>query len=283
MKAAALLLTVLLAAGTARAQLSLDCHFAPGWEPSGPIRQFTADNLYDYKDGAADGYLIYGFARMSTIDCKSGPDTLTIDVSVMNDADAAYGLFTANRDPRLPIAPIGMGGQIQPQSANFAKGNYYVEIVEVADNPEADHTAVMQAFVAGIEQRLMGRDTAPEALQWFPKENLDSIRLVPESVLGLKLLKRGYVAKYKQGQAFIVLEATPESAAVVLKKLRAHFDGASTAQISDEAFQAKAPYLDGICIFRKGRFLAGYANLPDAQQAAALAAKLAARIPADFI
>ncbi len=128
-------------------------------------------------------------------------------------------------------------------------------------------------------QRLQGRETAPEALQWFPKENLDSVRLIPESVLGLKLLKRGYVAKYKQGQAFVVLEATPESAAEVFKKLREHFDGATPAQIGDEAFQAKAPYLDGICVFRKGRFLAGYANLPDAQQAAALAAKLAARIP----
>ena len=279
MKTAALLLSILLAAGVARAQVALDCHFAPGWEASGVVRQFTAENLYDYKDGAADGYLSYGFARMSTIDCKSGADTLTIDVSEMNDADAAYGLFTANRDPKLPIAPIGMGGQIQSQSATFAKGKYYVEITEVADNPNADHSAVMQAFAAGIEQRLQGRETAPEALQWFPKENLDSIRLIPESVLGLKLLKRGYVARYKQGQAFVVMETTPASAAEVFKKLREHFDGAAPAQVADEAFLAKAPYLDGICVFRKGRFLAGYANLPDATQAAALSANLAARIP----
>jgi hypothetical protein len=279
MKAAGLMLAILLAAGVARAQITLDCHFAPGWEASGPVRQFTAENLYDYKDGGAEGYLIYGFARMSTIDCKSGADTLTIDVSEMNDADAAYGIFTTNRDPKLPIASIGMGGQIQPQSATFAKGNYYVEIVEVADNPEADHTATMQACVAMMQRRLEGRETAPEALQWFPKENLDTVRLIPESVLGLRMLKRGYVAKYKQGQAFIVLEATPESAAEVFKKLREHFDGAVSTQIGDEAFQARAPYLDGLCVFRKGRFLAGYANLPDAQQAAALAAKLAASIP----
>jgi hypothetical protein len=172
-----------------------------------------------------------------------------------------------------------MGGQVQPQSASFAKGKYYVEIVEVADNPNADHTAVMQAFAAGMQQRLEGRESPPEALQWFPQENLDSVRLIPESVLGLRLLKHGYVAKYKQGQAFVVLETTPESAAEVLKKLREHFNGATPAQVGDEAFQAKAQYLDGICVFRKGRFLAGYANLPEAQQAAALAAKLAARIP----
>jgi hypothetical protein len=61
------------------------------------------------------------------------------------------------------------------------------------------------------------------------------------------------VAKYKQGQAFIVLEDSPESAAAVLKELRARFDGAADAKVGDEAFQDKAQYLDGICIFRKGR------------------------------
>jgi hypothetical protein len=50
-------------------------------------------------------------------------------------------------------------------------------------------------------------------------------------------------------------------------------------QVGDEGFQAKAQYLDGICVFRKGRYLAGYANLSEPQQATSEAAKLAARIP----
>jgi len=149
----------------------------------------------------------------------------------------------------------------------------------IAARPDSDRTAALKAFVAGIEQRLEGRVTAPEALQWFPQENLAFIRLVPESVLGLRLLKRGHVAKYKQGQAFVVLEDSTASATEVMKKLREHFDGASLAQIGDEAFQAKAQYLGGICIFRKGRTIGGYANLPDSQQAVSLAAQLAARIP----
>ena len=68
-----MLLAVLLAAGSAAAQSVLDCHFAPGWEQSGAIRQYDSDNLFEYKDGGAEGYLIFGFVRMSTIDCKSGP------------------------------------------------------------------------------------------------------------------------------------------------------------------------------------------------------------------
>jgi hypothetical protein len=103
--------------------------------------------------------------------------------------------------------------------------------------------------------------------------------MIPESVLGLRELKQGYIAKYKQGQAFIVQEASPEAAAAVLKSLRERFEGATPVKVGEEGFQATAKYLDGICIFRKGKTIAGYANLPGPQDAAAQAAKLAARIP----
>ncbi|HET6169810.1 MAG TPA: DUF6599 family protein [Terracidiphilus sp.] len=273
------LLALLMTAAVAHAQAYLDCHFAPGWEQDGTKRQYAADNLYDYKDGGAEGYLIFGFVRMRGITCKSGGDTLDIDASEMSDADAAYGMFTANLDPSVAIAKIGMGGQVQRQSASFAKGNYYVELVMTSADPNSDQSALMNVFAAGMLKSLDGRDSAPEAVEWFPKETLVSVRMVPESVLGLRQLKRGFVAKYKQGQAFLVQEASSESAAEVLKSLRGRFDGALPVQIGDEGFQSKAPYLDGICVFRKGRFLGGYANLPNAQQAASLASTLAARIP----
>ena len=170
-----------------------------------------------------------------------------------------------------------MGGQIQPRRASFAKGKYYVEI---AASPDGDHTAALQAFIAKMEP-LLAWSAALRPKRWTGSQRKinTSVRLVPESVLGLKQLKRGYVAKYEQGQAFIVLEASPGSAAEVFKKVQARFPDATPAKIADEAFQAKTQYLDGICIFRKGRYVAGYANLPDSQQAVSLATKLAARLP----
>ncbi|HTT58328.1 MAG TPA: hypothetical protein VMF63_14530, partial [Opitutaceae bacterium] len=130
-----------------------------------------------------------------------------------------------------------------------------------------------------MEQLLDGRDTPPEALTWFPTENQVSVRMVPESVLGLKILKRGYVAQYDHGRAFVVRVESAQSAAEVMKKLRERFEGAAAAQIGDEAFQVKAPYLDGVCVFRKGRMIAGYTNLPDVSEAAVRAGTLVSRIP----
>ena len=279
MRAQGLLLSVLLAAGTAGAQDYLNCHFASGWEPSGAKREYVADNLFEYKDGAAEGYLSFGFVRMQGITCASRGSTLDIDVSEMGDADLAYGMFAANLDTSLPVARIGMGGQVQKQSASFAKGKYYVELVEVAANPDSDDTVTMKAFVTRMLEHLEGRETTPEVLDWFAKEDLTQVRLIPESVLGLRELKRGYVAKYKQGQGLIVQEDSPEAAAAVLKSLKERFAGATPVKVGDEGFQASAKYLNGICFFRKGKTVGGYTNLPKAQDAVAQAAKLAVRIP----
>ena len=255
----------------------LDCHFVAGWEQTGPNRDYIPDNLYDYKDGAAEGYLIYSFTRMQGIDCRSGATTVAIDVSDMSDPDSAYGMFSANRDPKEPIAKIGMGAQVQPQSLLFAKGKYFVEITETDGN--ANQAETLKAFAAKIAPLLQGRDTPPAALQWFPPENQVSVKLVPESVLGLKILKRGYVAQYERGQAFVVQEESAQAASETMKKLRARFEGAAPAKVGDEAFQVKAPYLDGVCVFRRGNTIAGYTNLPDVTEATMRAGPLLARIP----
>ncbi len=144
MRVSALLLSALLASGSAAAQSVLDCHIAPGWEQSGVVRQYDSSNLFEYKDGGAEGYLIFGFVRMSTVDCKFGANTLAIDLSEMTDPDAAYGLFAANLDPTSPLSQVGMGGQVEAQSATFAKGNFYVEIVEVAADAGADDSSMMR-------------------------------------------------------------------------------------------------------------------------------------------
>lgn len=270
------LLILLIAASSSTAQATLSCDLVPGWQQSGINREYTADNLFEYMDGNAEGYLLYGFVRMRGITCKSGANTLVIDISEFEDPDLAYGMFVANSDPNTATRKIGMVGQIGPRRASFAKGKYYVEI---AASPDIDHTAWLTAFCGQLEQRIEGRSSLPEALGWLPKENLISARLVPESVLGLRQLKRGFVAKYQQGQAFIIAEASAEAAVQTMGKLRARFADAAPAQVADEAILAKTQYLDGICIFRKGRYLAGYANLPDPQDAVTQAKNLATRIP----
>ena len=275
MKGPLILIALIAVNGVAGAQTP-DCSGVAGWQQQGPVREYGPDNLFDYMDGNAEGYLIYRFVNMKGVTCKKGDDTILIDFHEMADPEYAYGLFCTNRDVRLPNEAIGMGGQVLPRKATFAKGAYYVEI---SASPEGDHSAALQGFVAGMEKHIEGRSTPPQALSWFAEEKLVSARLIPESVLGLRALKRGYVAQYEAGKAFIVMEESVESASAVMKKLRSRLGDTTPAAVGDEAFQAKDQYLGGLCFFRKGRYLAGYSNLPDAQSAVARAAALVARLP----
>jgi hypothetical protein len=253
-----------------------DCRLVPGWTQQGAARSYVADNLFDYMDGNAEGYLIYGFTKMQGVNCESGEDTVVFDVSEMADPESAYGLFSANRDPRAPMEKIGMGGQIVPRRAIFAKDRYYVEIGISRDAPE-----VLRAFALAMEKKIEGRTGIPEVIAWFPGEKLEreSVRLVPESVLGLRVLRRGYIAQYEYGKAFIVTETSPEAAAEVMQKLRARVGENKPARIADEAFQATDRYLGRLCFFRKGKYVAGFAGLTEGQDAAASGAALAAHIP----
>jgi hypothetical protein len=254
-----------------------DCAAVPGWTQAGEPREYAPDNLFDYMDGNAEGYNLYHFVGMKGVTCKCGEDTLVIDISEMEDPEFAYGMFTANKKAGLPIEKIGMAGQITPRKAVFVKGKYYVEL---AANPEKDHTEALRAFTSVIEKSLSGSTALPEALSWFPTAGLvaDSARLVPESVLGIRLLKSGYVAQYDFGRAFVVREATPAEADQVMTRWKERIGQTTSAQLADEAFAATDRYLDGLFVFRKGAYVAGFANLKPGTDVSEEAAQLARRI-----
>jgi len=251
------------------------CSLVPGWTQNGPARTFAPDNLFEYMDGNAEGYLMYGFLKMDGVTCQKGPVTFVIDISDFGDVDSAFGMYSANRDLRQPQLKIGTEGQVSARRAIFTKGQYYAEI---ATSPEGDYTADLKQWTAALERILDGASEPPPALRWFPAEKQQSLRLVPASVLGLRLLKRGYVGIYEYGKAFVVMEESPASATAVMQKLRARFGETSAVQLADEAFSATDKYLGRLCVSRKGRYVLGYSNVSDGHDPIALAKSLAEKI-----
>jgi len=268
----------LVAFGLAAAEdavVAPSCGLTPGWTQDGQTRYYTTDNLYEYMDGNSEGYFSYNFQNMRGITCKQGETTFVIDISDMGDADNAFGWFSATRDPRQPSYAVGMGGQIVPRRLIFAKGKYYVEI---AANPEGDFTAPLQKWAAALDKIVPGSTSPPAALAWFSTEKLQLLKLAPESVLGLRILKRGYVAQYDYGKAFVVMEDTPESAAAVMQSIRKRFTDAAPVKLGDDALQTTDKYLGRLCFVRAGRYIAGYSITAEGMDPVALSAALVQKI-----
>ncbi|MBL8173583.1 MAG: hypothetical protein JNK48_02880 [Bryobacterales bacterium] len=268
---------LLFAAAAADGPAMPDCSAVPGFTAKGPARAFNVETLFEYMNGNSEGYFAYGFRQMRGITCTGGKLDLVFDISEMETPELAWGMFMANRDPKLPMAKFGPVAQVTPRRGAFAKGNAFVE---VAANPTAAPD-IIERFLAYWEKRLPGESKAPALLDVFPKQGLvpDSLRLVPESVLGFRMLRRGFVGQYEHGKAFLIPEASPQAASKVLAQLKQRLNATETASLGDDSFQVKDKYLGRICVFRKGSILAGTANFPDSVDPATLAKEIAARLP----
>jgi hypothetical protein len=255
-----------------------DCAVAPGFKQDGPLRKFDAGTLFEYMNGNSEGYFLYGFVRMQGVTCVRGDVKLIFDVSEFKDEELAYGMFTGNADPRVPRAQIGAAGQVTPAKVTFTKGKFYVEI---AAEPQGDHSALLEASAKAFDAKLAGSTAAPKQLDWFPREMIHPgfPRLAPQSVLGIAMLKRGYLAQYDNGKAFVVTEPSPDAAKALFEKLKQRFAPAGEAKVGDEAYTGEYRFVGRLCLFRKGAHVGGWVNAPEGADPAALAAALAAKLP----
>ncbi len=256
------------------------CGLVPGWQQRDEARDFDAETLFEYKDGSAEAYFTYGFRRLEGVTCTNATGVeLVIDVSELGDADHAWGFFAANQDAQAPVEAVGSARQILATSAALAKGSYYVEITAT---PDGDHRAALRAFLDALLPLLPGTAHEPAAVAFFPPDGREpgSIRLVPESVLGLRALKSGFVARYRVGRAFVVSAKDAPEAKATLAALRAHFgDTRPEPSLGEDAFAASDPYLGGLFVFQRGRHLAGVANVAAGEDGLTLAKALAAQLP----
>ena len=122
-----------LAGVAAAAPPAADCTAVPGWAQKGEARSFVPDNLFDYMNGNAEGYIVYEFQRLTGITCQSGEKSIVIDISEMSTPEMAYGIFVTNSHPRFELQKIGTAGQIMPRRATFAKGKYHAYPVDTQD------------------------------------------------------------------------------------------------------------------------------------------------------
>jgi len=209
------------------------------------------------------------------VNCTKGDTSLVLDVSELQDAEMAYGMFTANVDARRPRAAIGAAGQVGPTKSIFVKGKYFVEL---SIEPEGDNAALLEKLARAFEPRVPGSTSMPPEIALFPKQGLQpgSPRLVPQSVLGLRLLKKGYLGVYDNGRLFFVTEASAADAKALFAKLKERFPPAASAQAGDEAYTGDDRLLGHFCLFRKGPRVGGFVSAAEGADPVKLAASFAA-------
>jgi len=198
--------------------------------PDGSIAQspasfYSPDNLYEYMDGGADIFVLYGVKSMLHLDAKVRTVDVTVDIFDMGSPNAAFGMYAAERSPDYDFIAMGAEGYRNKGILNFVQGRYYIKLAGFGDGADP----VLEAWAKALSARV-GSDTAlPAMLTRLPSNHRKphSEQYIPNDPLGHSFLGPAYVASYEfnghESKLFVTLSENENDAHERLKQLEAHF------------------------------------------------------------
>ncbi|MDZ7264934.1 MAG: hypothetical protein ONB16_10145 [candidate division KSB1 bacterium] len=227
------------------------------WRIASEPRFFNPDNLFEYIDGAADLYLLYGFRKVITADYAVGADSssATVEIYCLASPTHAFGIYAAERSPKEQPIAIGVQGYLGANVLNFYKGPYYIKITSFALSKNLSNS--LEQMGRSIADKIPGELAEPEIFRFFPEENKvkQSERYIPTSFLGQSYLENGYRCDYASDdetyQAFLVPLKSDTAAIDVLKKYQRFLES--------QDYKVSRQGDENTIIAEKGQFILAFA------------------------
>jgi hypothetical protein len=183
-----------------------------GWELAAASENYTADDLHQYIDGAAELYFSYGFRRLLTRRYqKAGQPEIVVDLFDMRDPGSAFGIFAHSQEH--PGLDIGQDGEYLDGLLRFWQGRYYVSLLGSPENPEL-RLALLE-LGRKLADRLAPAAARPAALALLPQPGLiaSSVRyfrhpawqntyvfIAAENILAIGPDTEALLARYEGGE-----------------------------------------------------------------------------------
>jgi len=228
---------------------------------------YYAANLWEYIDGAADQYQLYGLEGMLHQEFKSGKIDVTVDIFYMGKSENAFGIYATERSADAHFVAIGTEGY-QSQSSdgssatlNFLLDRYYVKLMGFGTGSPS----LLDAFARGIAGRIGASAGWPELLARLPTaQRLPHSELyVLQNPLGHDYLSPAYSVKYStgSGEASLVVSVAANEAEAQnrLGLLQKHLqkDGKcdDAPEFGEHAIRGSTSYEGEILARATGRYL----------------------------
>ena len=228
----------------------------------GDPRFFDAANLWEFINGAAEGYLTYGFEEVVTADYiqPGGDQSAVIDIYRMKDPVNAYGIYSQERNADYDFMDIGVEGYLGGTALNFWHGSYYVKITVFDDKEELK--AKMVEMANHIAGKIDDPATEPAEVAYFPTEHQlpKSVLYLPKDVLGQSYLVNAFESRYQDGdQEYKIILASlddSETATEVMARYRQFQGGGEDLEgLGDGGFVGEDSFYGNVLAVRSGNRL----------------------------
>jgi hypothetical protein len=158
---------------------------------------YTADNLWDFINGAADNYLSLGFENVHIAEYKKGKNVIKLEIYKHKDEIQTFGIYASERSPSFDFVKIGAQGYKTEGSLNFFKGDYYVKIRTYSKSEKVMKS--LETLATKVSDVLSGSSDMPSLLKELPAEGkkANEETYIKESVLGHEYLTGALKAPYE--------------------------------------------------------------------------------------
>ena len=212
-----------------------------GWSVQPDTAVYGPENLWEYIDGAADLFVLYGFEELQSATYRTpAGDEVRVEVYRHATAADAYGMYSQERAPENAAVDAGTEGCADAGMLNIVFGRWYLK---VSAPPSVGQDTVMQ--LARAFDRLFGSPRGlPPEFSVLPADGRvpRSEQYIARDFLGYSFLVRVFLARYGNGegpQIFLIRNPSPDAAERVRSALlrvegSAHTQaGPSTTHIID--------------------------------------------------
>jgi len=172
---------------------------AQGASRDGVMAAYGPATLYEYIDGAAEGFIAYDFVALGHAAYKKGDAEVTVDIYDMGQADNAFGVYSSERSPESDFINMGAEGYRSDSVLNFLQGRYYVKLSAFSEKQKTRQ--ILEAFARDISRRIGVDLSLPKEIALFPRSGLKkhTETFIRQAPLGYEFLSPAYSAKYSFG------------------------------------------------------------------------------------
>jgi hypothetical protein len=222
---------------------------------------YGPNNLYEYMDGGADIFLLYGVRQMMHLDLQASASDISADVFDMGAPATAFGMYAAERLQGASFVPIGAEGYKSKGALNFFQGQYYVKLVAYDDGADA----ALEAFGRSIASNIGDLPAPPPLLAQLPSEarKPHSEQYMPNDPLGHSFLGPAYVVAYQvdgqESTLYVTVARDDADARQRLAALKEHFAKTGkwepSPQVCEGAMRASNSFEGSLLAGAQGRYL----------------------------
>jgi hypothetical protein len=235
------------------------------WQLRPEIQKYTADNLYEYINGAAPLYHSYLFVELIVAEYENAEQkTILVEIYRHIDSVHAFGIFSQEKPEAIKSLPIGVQAYLSLSMLNLCVDQYYIKIL--CDDLGAKTGTTLQLVARKLVEQVDTQPALPYNFKFFPDSSqvANSEKYHSHSFLGHEFLNNIYAVNYaldNQNFLLFIEETTSDFPGDSVLAAYQQFVGTKNTMHRKNFITFTDPYNEAVVLTTEKQYLIGITGI----------------------